>query len=85
MLQATQNIPTPCCRLHIAFLQIFENGHYAADQVYFNESNLKRIGEFDRMRGNVFFPSKNQRDHKTEFFVSENLQIPSLYTSKSNR
>ena len=42
MLQATQNIPTPCCRLHIAFLQIFENGHYAADQVYFYESNLKK-------------------------------------------
>ena len=67
VLQATQNIPTPCCRLHIAFLQIFENGHYAADQVYFYESNLKKIVEFDRMRGNVFFPQKIKETLKLNF------------------
>ena len=30
------------------FFPIFENGHYAADQVYFYESNSKKIREFCR-------------------------------------
>ena len=51
----------------IALFAIFENGHYAADQVYFYESNLKKIVEFDRMRGNVFFPQKIKETLKLNF------------------
>ena len=37
----------------------FENGHYAADQVYFYESNAKKIGEIRRARAAKFSHSKN--------------------------
>ena len=38
----------------IELFAIFENGHYAADQVYVYQSNSNKIGEFSRMRGKVF-------------------------------
>ena len=32
--------------MKLNFFTIFENGHYAADQVYFYESNSKKLANF---------------------------------------
>ena len=39
---------------------IIENGHYATDQVYFDESNSNKIGKFGRTRSKVFIFKKPQ-------------------------
>ena len=57
-------------------MAISENGHYAADQVYFQESNSKK-GKFGRARGKVSLLKKNTETLRNEK-KSENLQIPSF-------
>ena len=60
---------------------IFENGQYAADLVFFYESNsIEKKREFGRTRCKVFIfkTSHAGRDLKIKYF-SENLQIPSYY------
>ena len=70
---------------NIALFAIFENVHYAADQVrvYFYESNSKKICKFGRARGKVFYFQKMTETLKINIF-SENLQIQNL-SSKNNR
>ena len=63
--------------IYVALFVIFENRYYAADQVYFYESNSKN---WPRTRSKVsFFYLSNLKD---SYFFSENLQIPSI-TKKS--
>ena len=50
--------------MKLNFFTIFENGHYAADQVYFYESNSKTSANFavraPHMRGKVFTFKKSR-------------------------
>ena len=55
---------------------IFENGHYSAEQIYYYDSNSKKLANlFARARHKVFI---FHRDHKNENFVFY-FQMPYYY------
>ena len=63
---------------------IFENGHYAADQVYFYDSNEKISANLDsRTRGKVL-ALRNHRDLNNVYFFLKTCRYL-LFTSKNNR
>ena len=58
----------------IVFLGIFENGHYAADELYFYESNFKnrQIWPLARRLCSKVFTFKNHRDLTKEYIFCRN-------------
>ena len=44
----------------LALFTVFEIGHIAADQAYFNELNSKKISKFGSTRGKIFHFQKSQ-------------------------
>ena len=60
----------------LALFAIFENGHYSAEQIYYYDSNSKKLANlFARARHKVFI---FHRDHKNENFVFY-FQMPYYY------
>ena len=59
----------------IELFSIFENRHYAADQVYFYESNSKNSAKFSL--------SKNHRDLKNEEKIEHLKIFSSFFKEKS--
>ena len=64
----------------MALFVIFKYGHYAADQVYFYQSNLKKNSEYGRERDKNSF-SKSHKELKNG--EKKCLYLP--FTSKNNR
>ena len=64
----------------VVLFAFYGNRHFAADQVHFYESNLKKSANLVRGAYKVF-TFKNHRNLKKLFFI-ENLQIPSIYFKK---